>query len=208
MEREPLRPEKPRAIAQAAGRLFSRSGYLETSMSDIVAACEVSKGAIYHYFSGKEDLLFAVVDGYMDLVLEGLEEEVHRAGVAEAQIRTIIDRHVALYSTHLAEARVLLRDARNLPPEKFAIIAGKQRRYYRLVLEVLSRYLGPELDPKMLPPATFTLFGMLNWVYSWYDPAKDVQPKQLSELIFQIFTTGLSGLSPSVHPSTGARAGP
>lgn len=42
---------------------------------------------------------------------------------------------------------------------------------------------------------TFTLFGMLNWIYSWYNPKGPLKPAELSNLIFETFTKGVNGAS-------------
>jgi len=41
--------------------------------------------------------------------------------------------------------------------------------------------------------ATFSLFGMMNWIYNWYDPRKDVDVAGLSNNITRIFLSGLLG---------------
>lgn len=189
------RPERPLAILKVASRLFSEKGYLETTMGDIVATGEASKGAIYHYFSCKEDILFTILDDYMDLVLDGLADEIGSASTPEAKIRRVIRRHIDLYATHVHESKVLLKEARALPPAKLQPVLDKERRYYEIVSTILRSYLGPELDTRRLAPTTFILFGMMNWVFSWYDPAEEVPPAELSDLIATIFTSGVRGLA-------------
>jgi hypothetical protein len=39
---------------------------------------------------------------------------------------------------------------------------------------------------------TLTLFGMCNWIYHWYKPKKFVSPKELSEIISDLFCRGIS----------------
>lgn len=53
-------------IIEVAARVFSENGYYNTKMDDIAEALDVSKGAIYQYFTSKEQLLFAVVDFVFD----------------------------------------------------------------------------------------------------------------------------------------------
>ena len=194
------RPERPLAIVQVASRLFSEKGYLETTMGDIVATGEVSKGAIYHYFGSKEDILFTILDDYLDLVLDGLEEEIASAPTSEAKIRRVIRRHVDLYASHIHESKVLLKEAGALPPAKLQPILDKERRYYEILSGMLQAYLGPGFDPRKLAPTTFILFGMMNWVFSWYDPAKEVKPAELADLISRIFTSGAKALAAPRDP--------
>jgi AcrR family transcriptional regulator len=49
-------------ILSSAIRLFAQQGYYHTSMSDILEAVSVSKGAFYHHFQSKLDLALAALD--------------------------------------------------------------------------------------------------------------------------------------------------
>ncbi len=52
-----------RKIVETAGRLFMQNGFDNTSIQDIIGQLGgLSKGAIYHHFHGKEELLYAVMD--------------------------------------------------------------------------------------------------------------------------------------------------
>ena len=53
-------------IIEVAARVFSENGYYSTKMDDVAEALDVSKGAIYQYFTSKEQLLFAVIDFVFD----------------------------------------------------------------------------------------------------------------------------------------------
>ena len=63
-------------IAKIGAKLFSKKGFAETSMDDIAAAAKLSKGGIYHYFSSKTEVLYFILDNFMDLVLKELQEEL------------------------------------------------------------------------------------------------------------------------------------
>jgi AcrR family transcriptional regulator len=99
LAKKPLAQERPREIAALAARLFSEKGYTATAMSEIVAASGLSKGAIYHYFPQKDDILFAVLDSYMDVVIEGLEADLLSFSSVEDQIRYIIRRRCSACAT-------------------------------------------------------------------------------------------------------------
>jgi AcrR family transcriptional regulator len=69
------------ALVSAARQLFEEHGYAETSTADIVRAADVTRGALYHHFADKLDLLTAVVIE----IQEGLIEEVLAAALAEPE---------------------------------------------------------------------------------------------------------------------------
>jgi len=72
-------PAAPTALLDAALRVFSEKGYRATRLEAVAAAADVTKGAIYYYFNGKEDLLEQAVrsrhEAIFDEVARALEGE-------------------------------------------------------------------------------------------------------------------------------------
>ena len=54
------------AIVDSAFKEFHRTGFKAASLSKILAGANVSKGALYHYFTSKTELGYAVVDERLD----------------------------------------------------------------------------------------------------------------------------------------------
>jgi len=50
---------------QAALACFAQKGYYQTSMDDIVAQSELSKGALYWHFKSKQELFVALIEWFM-----------------------------------------------------------------------------------------------------------------------------------------------
>jgi len=182
-------------IANAAARLFSSKGYVETSMEDVAAAARISKGSIYYYFSTKCEILDHILSTFMDAVLENAEYDLQEIGDPEERIRIMILRHVKTYMGNMYLAKTLMHEAHNLPAAKHRKIKVREREYFRIVFRAISSYLSDDADKDRLTVLTFNLLGMCNWLYSWYDPKKSVDPEQLARLIFDTFMNGLSGFA-------------
>ncbi len=182
-------------IGKAAARLFNKKGYLETNMDDIAGAARMSKGGIYHYFQSKDELLFFVLDNYMDTILKDLESELEQIEGGSTKIQFIISRHIELYTKHSAESKSLLHEKHCLPSKYYEIIAGKERQYYRIVSRAISQFLGTEsgLGKAHITVMTFLLLGMCNWIYSWYNPKGIIGPQELSHTIWSVFMKGAKG---------------
>lgn len=181
-------------ILKIGAELFSKNGYAETSMDDIAAAVKLSKGGLYHYFKSKTELLYHIVDNFMDIVLKDLQEELNKTDNKFERVKRLISRHVELYPKRIAEARTLFHDAHNLPPRLFSKIVAKEREYDRITADVLSDYFGTSLNKDQITAITFILLGMCNSIYSWYNPQSPISPEQLSDIIFNILTEGVCGL--------------
>ena len=186
-------------IAKVGASLFSKQGFAETSMEDISAAARLSKAGIYHYFSSKTDLLFFILDSFMDIVLDNLEEELEAINDEVAKVRRFIFRHVELYPKHMAEAKTLFFDAKNLPPRLFNIIVQKERTYNQIAAKVLSGNFGPSVGKDRETTITYIILSMCNSIYAWYNPKCAIKPGELSEIIFKMLTEGV------LEPAKGKR---
>ena len=182
-------------IANAAAKLFSSKGYVATSMEDVAAAAKISKGSIYYYFSTKDEILDYILSTFMGAVLENAGHDLQEIDDPEERIRIMILRHVTTYTGDMYLARTLMQEAHNLPAAKHRKIKVKEREYFRIVFGALSSYLNDEADKDLLTVLTFNLLGMCNWLFSWYDPKKNIDPEQLARLIFDTFMNGLSGFA-------------
>jgi len=184
--------KKISVIAAAAGKLFSTRGYVETSMEDIAATAKLSKGGMYHYFNCKQDILYFILSNFMDLLLEGFEQELENMANPADKISYIISHHVQAYVAHMHSAKVLFNEAHNLSASKLSTIESREKRYFSIIAGVLSSYVGRKLGKAKLTVVTFNLLGMCNWIYSWYNPQGPMDSEQLSQIIFDNFTKGLS----------------
>lgn len=179
------------AIAKVSAQLFGIKGYLQTSMDDIATALKVTKGGVYHYFPSKTEILYFICSTYVDLDLEGLERSLSGLQKCTEKIRFIVFRHINHYVNHTAAAKTLLNEAYNLSPKYLREVRARERRYYEIVSGVISEFLGTKSRKDLVTSLALTLFGMMNWIYSWYDPKGAVNPEELSQLIYEVFTNGI-----------------
>lgn len=73
-------------ILSGAHRVFSRMGYDAASMNDITREAQVSKGTIYVYFTGKEDLFEALIERERSVMFAGVESSLERPGTLEDRL--------------------------------------------------------------------------------------------------------------------------
>jgi TetR/AcrR family transcriptional regulator, cholesterol catabolism regulator len=180
------------AIAKVSTQLFANKGYLETTMDDIATAARVTKGGIYHYFGSKTDILYFICFTYVDLDLENLEQSLSTIEKTSDKIKFIVFRHIDHYTTHMFAAKTLQNEAHNLPLRHFKEVKARERRYYGIVSRVLSQCPSAKGRKDVVTALAFTLFGMMNWIYSWYNPKGKMKPEELSQLIYDVFATGIN----------------
>jgi|SRR3990172_1542678 len=178
------------AIGRSGAKLFDEKGYLETTLKDISVEVKLSKGCIYYYFSNKHEILYFILDSYMDHLLEGLEEELKHIDDVSSKIQFIMHRHLMLYNNKVPEAKAILLDAHNLPSEYFKAIAVKQKKYAQILADVLSEYFDGKMTMVKLKAICYILFGMCNSIMHWHNPDGPIKLDELSDICFNIFSKG------------------
>jgi AcrR family transcriptional regulator len=179
-------------IAKVSAQLFAEKGYLQTSMEDIAAAAKVTKGGVYHYFGSKNDILYFICSTYVEFDVENLDLSLSSIDTTEKKIEFIIFRHIEHYSTHVFAARTLLNEACNLPTRHFREVKDREKKYFSIVSGVLSQCHSTRGRKEVVTALALTLFGMMNWLYSWYDPKGNFTPKDISRLIYEVFMNGVN----------------
>lgn len=101
------RPDtRPLEIMDAAIALFVAQGYRRTTLEDVAEAAGVTRGAIYHYFKGKEDLLLRAIDRRLRESVVPREDVEANGGPASTRLRILL-RHVWTIWMHPEAAQFL-----------------------------------------------------------------------------------------------------
>lgn len=187
--------EKRQALLKAAAAFFAANGYERASMNDLARACGVSKALVYHYFDGKEALLFAILKNHLERLAADVEQAAQTASSPDARLGQLIARIVALYEGADAQHRLQLETMASLTGAQQAELARLQKR----IVEVMSaaiRDTAPDVfraDPALLRPTTMSVFGILNWMYIWFRPGGEISRSEYAALVTRMVLKGVSG---------------
>src|SRR5438132_14126217 len=164
-------------------------------MQDIAAAVGLYKGSLYHYIGGKEDLLVQVFERAMGTLLADVERIVADTSLGpSAQLRLIVQAHVACVADNLDALTVYLHEFRALAGESLVTVRAQRDRYAQLVSEVVSRgVLVGEFETPDVGIATLGVLGMCNWVCQWYRPGGRLTARDIGALFADILIAGLGG---------------
>jgi AcrR family transcriptional regulator len=178
-------------ILRNAARLFATRGYERSSVGDLVEACELSRGAIYHYFDSKEAILFAMLDSLVRSLLASLERAVAEGGPPLDKFVRVVEAFVEHNAQSPEEQIVLLNDLGALQAEEQHQIVQTERKIVELVGKVLSSIdLTKKLNRRNARVYTMMLFGMINYTYTWYDAKGAIKPKEFAQLAAGLFLKG------------------
>jgi AcrR family transcriptional regulator len=182
-------------ILETAAQAFAELGFPSASMSDIARRCGMSKGLLYHYYSSKQQLLFAVAEQYTRRLAELVREVEARVPEPAQRLPELIRAFLDEYQTSQARHMVLLHDLRFLPEPERRIVVGNQRRVIEaFVAAVRAAHRLPE-DFPVVKPVTMMLFGMMNWTFAWLKPGKGISYAQYADLVTEVFAAGVAALA-------------
>ena len=184
--------QKLEFILRSAARIFAEKSYHSTSMRDISRATNVSLAGLYHYCKSKEELLFLIQDNCFGRILDRLDERLHEVDDAVVKLRIVIENHLSFFAANMAEMKVLSHEAESLRGDLHAHVSTRKDTYAKLVRNVLNDVQttgsnGRQVD---LTVATYALFGMMNWIYNWYDPNGKLKVNDLAQNLTQLFLGG------------------
>ncbi|MEM8739856.1 MAG: TetR/AcrR family transcriptional regulator [Pseudomonadota bacterium] len=184
-------------ILATAARVFAETGYDRTSMSQLAEACGISKANIYHYYPGKDALLFDILDSYLSDLRDRVAE-ISGAGMSpEAHLRAVILEVLMAYQGADDEHRVQIGAMAALPAERQAVLRSYQRDLVAQLADVL-RQAAPDIfasDKRRLHAATMSVFGMLNWFYMWNREEGEAARRDYADLVARLVLRGLPGLN-------------
>src|SRR5262249_53613228 len=184
--------QKLEHILRTAARIFAEKSYHSTSMRDISRATGVSLAGLYHYCKSKEELLFLIQDHCFGRVLERLEQRIKGVDDPFEELRILIDNHLSFFAANMAEMKVLSHEAESLEGEMHKHVSTKKEKYARVARRILRELQernrsGVRVDVTV---ATYALFGMMNWIYNWYDPKGKLSVHDLINNVTRLFMSG------------------
>ena len=189
------RDQKLEGLLSSAAREFALRGYDRTSMRDLARASGVSLAGVYYYVQSKEELLFLIQSRNFEAVIAGMRESLRGVTDPVERLQRFVDNHLDYFVSHMAEMKVLSREADALEGEFLQRVNDMKRQYTRALMDVLAeieKAHGPAHANRRV--AAYSLFGMMNWIYTWYDPLGDVGVELLSQNICRLFLGGYVGL--------------
>ena len=187
-------------LLDAAVELFAEKGFDGTSVQEIVARAAVTKGAMYHYFRAKDDLLYEI---YHELISQQLadQERILSAGRPPADtLRALLRDLVETTTAGLAEAAVFSREMHKLAAEPMAALRAQRRRYHEGLRDLIDSGQRAGVFATVASAETVTLivFGIVNQLPQWYQPDGPKTPRQLADELADFVLAGLSVSGPNV----------
>lgn len=183
-----------RAILKRAAEVFAKVGYLASTVDDLTEAAGLSRGALYHYFSSKEALLFEIVHDALTGFLDTIVAAMRSAQDPVEQFRGV--------TTAIVESNIRSRDEHAIVLNDINRFSEPNREKLKSIEREIVHRIGDllmDLDTKGRVNASnksvfaMMYLGVINYTVAWYHPDGGVKPDQYAELVWTLFLSDLRG---------------
>ncbi len=188
---ETARDRRLAEVLKHAARIFWEKGYEGASMRDLSRATGMSLAGLYYYFESKEELLYLIQKHTFTTIMEQVRERLAESSDPEERVRIFIGNHLEYFLANKEAMKVLTHEDERLKNGRGAEIRAIKREYYRICLELmedLRRSKGLQFSGRL---AVLSLFGMINWIYTWHNPRVDAGAKVLARQMGDLFLSGV-----------------
>jgi AcrR family transcriptional regulator len=195
-------------ILRAAAAVFAEVGFDPASIRMVADRADVSVAGLYYYVHSKQELLYLIQYHVFDGLVSRFESDSERmlaeggeAALPQARLHRFIHNHLDHFLTDMDSLTVCTRELGRLNGDFLRQVEALQRRYFSLAFEIFQELCdrgdGIATDPRT---ATLAMFGAINWVSTWYNPASDMGAGELAEELVRLY---LHGVESSDREATG-----
>ena len=187
--------ETVQTILDVARTLFMEKNYADVTINDIVSRSGVSKGALYHHFSSKEDLYLKMMHHYLAQIQESTQDAAERStGPCRERLFASMLTFLQLPGEMLGVLRLVRRDINIF---KVPIRAELIRAYQTAVPEQVEAIIRAGIEAGELRPLnsrllSWELVALVEVVLHPYSQKTIGGPQEMAELVISIFFDGVA----------------
>jgi TetR/AcrR family transcriptional regulator, cholesterol catabolism regulator len=183
------------ALLESSIKLFAERGYELTSVQEIVDGASATKGAFYHHFRSKLDVLVAIHHRTTELQLEMLQEIADRELPCSVTLALMLEGMIALHDSHSMEMAIYNQERWAFQEPAFERIRKLRNDVERIFSDVVKQ--GIEAGEFRPVPSVrilvFALIGVSAWLYLWWTPSAEMTAREIGRLYTILLLDGLCG---------------
>jgi len=179
-------------VYRTAARVILEKGYDGTSVSDIADALGITKAGLYHYISGKTELLYEIMKFGLDELDQQVMVPAQAIADAEERLRFVISTHAGLVIESDGAVTILVDEARALTPAQNRKVTKLKRGYLDFLRQTLDELSEQgKLRGVNTTVATFSIIAAINWLSRWYQAGGTLSKVEIAEQIADIAFHGV-----------------
>ncbi|MTD53435.1 TetR/AcrR family transcriptional regulator [Amycolatopsis pithecellobii] len=182
----------PNRLLSAATKLFAQKGFDRTSVQEIVAAAGVTKGAMYHYFGSKDDLLSEIYGRVLRLQTEQLETVAGTDAPVSDRLRRAAADVVVSTIENLDDTTIFSQSMHQLGPERSRSVRAERRHYHEKFRSLIEE--GQRDGVFAGTPADIVVdffFGAVHHLGAWYRTGGRLSAREVGEHYADLLLTSL-----------------
>lgn len=181
-------------ILHAAARVFRRRGLAAAGMREIAEEADLSPGNLYHYFSGKDEILLFCQDRTLEHMLAAVKAAKASGAAVAEQLRALMSSHVHCMLDELEGATAHL-EVEALPDELRRPVIEKRDAYERAVRALVAKGMkSGEFAPGDASLVTRAMLGAVNWTARWYRPDGARTVDEIAQSLSEYLVRGLGSI--------------
>jgi TetR/AcrR family transcriptional regulator, cholesterol catabolism regulator len=179
-------------ILIAAAQIFSEKGYHATSMQDIARAVNLKKASLYHHVESKQEILLALLDQALDLVIAEIETVSAQPIPAADKLKLAMRTYLQILAEQRELSAVLLFEHRSLKPEFHDRHLPRRDRFEQIWRSLIQAGIDEgAFDCVEVPIAARALLGIMGWMITWYRPDGSLSAAEISDQYAELVLNGL-----------------
>lgn len=179
-------------ILEAAAQVFRQKGFHGASMQDIAQAVSLQKASLYHHVSSKQEILLALLDRALELLLERISAISVQEMPADKKLREMVRAYLQILTENTDLSAVLLFEHRSLERKQHARHVPNRDKFESLWRDVLQEGVATKLfkceDPAL---STRAILGVMNWTLTWYRPNGTLGIDEIADRYSNLLLHGL-----------------
>ncbi|HEY2702462.1 MAG TPA: TetR/AcrR family transcriptional regulator [Candidatus Dormibacteraeota bacterium] len=157
-------------IMVAAAEVFRAKGYEAGTLEDVATSLDLRRASLYYYFGSKAQLLSALCERTMGMILR-IAEDIERVDDPAERLAAMLRLHTGMVAREQGLFTVFFDERGSLADQERA--RDFERRYLRHLVGTVEAAVSAGLLPPTDPYLTaLALLGMMSWIYKWYEPGR------------------------------------
>lgn len=186
--------DKRLEIIERCANLFDTGGYHRATMQMLADEVGLGKPTLYHYFTSKTEILYAIHQKHIAALIDGLDSAQRRgSGPQELLLhagRDILDE----IAQHPGYVRAFFEHYGELEEPKRNEIRERRKEYFGKICGIIKSGIAAGVFRKCDVELTaYGFLGTFSWAYQWYPPmVKKISSQKLAESLCSTFLQGLN----------------
>lgn len=185
--------DKRLQIIERCADLFDNGSYHRATMQMLADEVGLGKPTLYHYFTSKTEILYAIHQMHIAALIDGLDSEQRRGSSPDELLIHAARDILEEIAEHPGYVRAFFEHYGELEGAKRAEIRARRLEYFEKLCDIIKAGIASGAFRKCDVEITaYGFLGMCSWAYQWYPSiASRIPPKKLAEALCAMYLQGL-----------------